>query len=114
MFNRIDGELEAREQSQGLRMVDLLTMPEPLANLINWMMRKKQVCLAEIAGFLKKDEAAAQASLADALKQGYLREFSLRGVTYYRVRIAPKRVKEHISNIWDALDDKVADEERKP
>lgn len=45
LFNRLQGELEAREKSPGLNMSDLLALPEPQSGLLRWMVRKGQVGL---------------------------------------------------------------------
>ena len=107
LFNRLEGELEAREQSLGLRMADLLTLPEALGALLTWMIRQGQVSLADVVAFVGQDETSARARLAEALDKGYVREIEMRGVTYYRVRLAPKRGRELPENLWAALDAKV-------
>ena len=114
LFNRLQGELEAREKTPGLSMSDLLALPEPQSGLLRWMMRKGQAGLEDVAAFLKQDEAYTRALLADLLGQGFVREIEMRGVKQYRVRVAPKRGRELPANLWQALDDKVQDEEAQP
>jgi len=43
IFERVEGELAAREKSPGLSMADLLTLPEPQAGLLKWMTRQRAV-----------------------------------------------------------------------
>jgi hypothetical protein len=107
LFDRLQGELAAREQSPGLRMSDLLTLPEPQCSLLNWMIRQVQVGLGEVAAFLHRDEEGARTVLAELRDQGFVREIEMRGVTTYRVRLAPKRGRTMPANLWQALDDKV-------
>ena len=104
LFNRLEQELQAREQSLGLRMSDLLTLPEALSALLTWMIRQGQVGLADVVAFVGQDEASARARLAEAMDRGYVREIELRGATFYRVRLAPKRGRELPANLWQALD----------
>lgn len=111
LFDRVQGELEARQKSPGLSMSDLLTLPEPLSGLLNWMMRQEQVALADVVAFLGQDEAHTRALLADLLDKGFIREIEIRGVTQYRVRLAPKRGRALPANLWEALDEKVEHEE---
>lgn len=111
LYNRLQGELEARQKSPGLRMSDLLALPDPIGNLLNWMIRQQQVGLAEVAAFLKQDEECAHTVLVDLRDQGFVREIEMRGVTTYRVRLAPKRGKTMPADLWQALDDKVETEE---
>jgi hypothetical protein len=106
LFNRLEGELEAREQSLGLKMADLLTLPEGLSGLLNWMIRKGQVSLADICAFLGQDEASVHSVLADLMARGYVREIDLHEGLFYRVRLAPKRGRALPANLWQALDDK--------
>ncbi len=111
LFDRLEGELDAREKTPGLQMSDLLTMPEPESGLLNWIMRQGQVTVPEIMAFLKQDEDCTHTILADLREKGYVREIEMRGVTRYRVRIAPKRGRKLPENLWRALDDKVGQEE---
>ena len=48
MFNRLEGELDARENARGLRMSDLIELPVELRKLLNWILRQKQVNLAQV------------------------------------------------------------------
>jgi hypothetical protein len=107
LFNRVQGELEAREKLPGLTMADILTFPEPLCGLLNWMIRKGPVEFAEVTAFLQQDDGAARAVLVDLLAKGLIREIEMHGVTQYRVRLARSRGREIPLNLWQALNDKV-------
>ncbi len=107
LFDRVEGELEAREKSPGLQMSDLLSMPEPVCGLLNWMIRQRQVSLPDICAYLQLSDDAARTILVDVLQKGYVREIEMRGVTRYRVRLAPKRGRALMDDLWKALDDKV-------
>ncbi len=111
LYNRLQGELEAREKSPGLRMSDLLMLPDPVSDLLKWMIRREQVGRAEVAAFLCQDEGRARNLLDDLCHQGLVREIEMRGVTTYRVRLAPKRGRSVPANLWQALEDKVETEE---
>jgi hypothetical protein len=111
LFDRLEDELEAREQQLGLKMSELLTLPEDLCHVLQWMIRKGQASLSEITTFLGQDEAAARALLDEAQVREYLREVELRGETHYCVRLAPRRGSILSANLWQALDDKCKDGE---
>jgi hypothetical protein len=111
IFDRVEGELAAREKSPGLSMADLLTMPEPQAGLLTWMTRQRTVPLADAVSFLGGDEEQAHLVLADLLDKGMIRELEIRGVRQYAVRLAPKKGRALPSNLWQALGDKVEGEE---
>ena len=106
LFNRLQGELDARERSPGLRMSDLLALPEALASVLNWMLRQDCVSLADLIAFLGQDETAVRTTLATLVDKGFVREVEMRGETTYRVRLAPKRGRSMPDDLWRALDDK--------
>ncbi len=114
LYNRLQGELEAREKSPGLNMADLLALPEPQGGLLRWMVRKGHVGLGEVAAFLGCDEEETRTVLGHLREQGFVREIEIHGVTQYRVRLAPKRGHELPGNLWQALNDKVKEEEGRP
>jgi hypothetical protein len=111
IFDRVEGELAAREKSPGLSMADLLTLPEPQGGLLKWMIRQEAVAFADVVAFLGGDEAQARLVLAELLEKGSIREIEMRGVTQYRVRLAPKRGRALPANLWQALGDRVEGEE---
>ena len=111
IFDRLEGELAARERSRGLSMADLLTLPEPQGGLLKWMIRQGQVSLADVGAFLGQDEEQARGVLADLCEKGFVRPIERRGATHYRVRLAPKRGRALPANLWQALSDKVSGEE---
>jgi hypothetical protein len=111
IFDRVEGELAARERSPGLSMSDLLTLSEPQGGLLKWMIRQGQVSLADVGVFLGQDEEQTRSVLDELCQQAFVREIEVRGVTHYRVRLAPKRGRELPANLWQALSDKVEGEE---
>jgi hypothetical protein len=114
IFDRVEGELAARERSPGLSMSALLTLPEPQSSLLRWMIRQGAVAFADVVAFLGEGEAQTRPVLAELLEKGWIRELEIRGATEYRVRLAPKRGRALPANLWQALSDKVegAEEER--
>lgn len=111
IFDRVEGELAAREKSPGLSMSDLLLLPDPLGRLCKWMLRQQQVSMPDVVALLEQDEQLAQQSMEDLLDRGYIREVPIEGTRYYRVRLAPKRRRKIPLDIWQALSDRVEGEE---
>ena len=109
LFGRLQDEMNAREKTPGITMADILTMPDALRELINWMMREVEVGLPQVAVHLQKDEPAARTMIASLIEKGFVREIDMKGDLRYRVRLAPKRKRDMPSNIWHALDDKIQD-----
>ncbi len=110
LFDRLDGELTAREKSPGLTMADLLTLPEPQSGLLKWMIRQQAVAFADVVAFLGGDEEQARQVLAGLLEQGRILELEARNAIQYRVRLAPKRGRALPGNLWQALSDRVEGE----
>jgi len=113
MFDRLEDELDARELSLGLKMTDLLMLPETLGDLLNWMIREEQVTLGKVIAFVGQDEATAHILLNEGLARGYVREIEMHGVLYYRVRIAPKHRSGLAANLWQMLEARSNTEEEK-
>ncbi len=111
LFDRLGKELEAREKASGLTMMDVLTLPDDLRKLFNWMMRQEEVGIADVTTFLKHDEATARKLIADLVERCFVRENQVGGETHYRVRLAPKRGREVPLDIWQALGDKTEKQE---
>ncbi len=109
LFGRLQNEIEAREKSPGLSMADILDLQEPLAGLVNWMMRQQQVDLPAIMAFLGQDEKQAHIFMQQLLDKGFVREIEKGGNCYYRVRLAPKKVNKMSDGLWNAIDKKVED-----
>ncbi|MEJ2735472.1 MAG: hypothetical protein P8189_18215 [Anaerolineae bacterium] len=103
IFHSLEGELAAREKSPGLSMSDLLALPDPLDRLCKWLLRQRQVSLA--------DEPLAQQSIEELLDRGFVREVAMEGKITYRVRLAPTRKRQIPLDLWQALSDKVEGEE---
>ncbi len=111
LFDRLGQELNAREKASGLTMMDVLTLPDDLRKLFNWMMRQEEVGLADVAAHVEQDESAACRLLADLVERCFVRETRVGSETRYRVRLAPKRGREVPLNIWQALDEKTEKQE---
>ena len=115
IFDRVEGELAAREKSPGLSMADLLTLPEPQGGLLRWMIRQRAVPFADVVAFLGGDEEQAVRVLAGMVDGGLIREIEMRGARQYAVRLAPKKGRALPGNLWQALGDRIeAEEEERP
>ena len=91
----------------GLGMVDALTLPDPLRELVNWMMRRGEVTLAEVTAYTGRDERTARTMLDALVEQDFVQVTEGKGEPRYRIRLAPKRGRQMSQEIWQALDAKV-------
>jgi hypothetical protein len=95
---------EGEWDTTGLQMADVLTLPDPSRQLINWMMRQREVSLAEVVAHIGQDEDVARTVLGELMEQGFVSEMEVEGESRYRVRLAPKRGHPLPEHIWQALD----------
>jgi hypothetical protein len=107
LFGRLQEEMEAREKAAGLTMADVLTLPDDLRSLFNWMLRQGEVDLIEVVDHLSAEEEATLSMLNQLVDKGFVKQLQVRDRTIYRVRIAPKRGRDIPLNVWQALDGKI-------
>jgi predicted ArsR family transcriptional regulator len=110
LFNRLENALAAREKSPGLSLSDLLTLPEQHSKTLKWMIQRGPVSFAELAAFLGHDDEQARQTLAELDEAAFVLAIEVRGVTHYRVRLAPKRGRSLPADLWQALSDQVEDD----
>lgn len=106
LFDRLKGELDAQEKAAGLSMADVLSLPDPLRKLVNWMMRETEVGLSQIVVYVQQDEGTTRTMLAELVEKGFVREIPLKPEPRYRVRLARKKGKDIPLNVWEALQEK--------
>lgn len=107
IFGRVEVELDSRVKSPGLNMMDVLEMPTPLREVVQWMIRQGTVSAVETAEHLGRDQAAVRELFAPLIEKGEVVEFEIKGKPAYRVRLAAKRKRDVPADIWQALNDKV-------
>ena len=95
---------EGEWDATGLQMADVLTLPDPSRQLINWMMRQGEVSLAEAMVQIGQDEEVVRSMLEELVEQGFVRQMGVGSEPRYRVRLAPKRGRQLSDHIWQALD----------
>ena len=106
LFGRLQQELAAREKTDGVTMADLLELPPPERQLMNWLIRTGDVSAPAVATQVG-DQVQAQSLLAKLIACGFVREYTSDGTVYYQVRLAPRRQRNLPANIWQALTDKL-------
>jgi amino acid permease len=100
---------EGEWDTAGLHLADVLTLPDPSCQLINWMIRQGEVRLTEAVAHTGQDEGAVRAMLGELVEQGFVQEVEGRGKptrsggTRYRVCVAPRRGRQLPEDIWQAL-----------
>jgi hypothetical protein len=93
-----------RSRTVGLRVSDILTMPEDQQALLHWLIRHYEAPPHILANHLGQPLGQVQACLEDLLGQGYVYTVDRHGSTYYRVKLAPKTGRQMPTDVWQVLD----------
>jgi amino acid permease len=89
----------------GFSLTDVVMLPDTQRQLVNWMMRRGEVSLAQVAAYRREVEDEARRPLKLLIEQGLVRERQVQGVPYYRVRLRPKRRSQLAQDIWQTLEE---------
>lgn len=95
---------EENEANSGLSMADVLTLPDFEQKIVTWMVRKKEVSLAEVAAYMEQGEESISTTLNALKQQGFVQELEVEGNLHYRPCLAPKQKSRASKNLWQALD----------
>lgn len=87
----------------GLRVVDVLTLPDALRQLVTWITRRGEVSLADVAAHSGQSTDAARTSLDTLEAQGFVQRIEGKPEPRYRTLLAPKRGRQLPRDIWKAL-----------
>jgi WD40 repeat protein/DNA-binding MarR family transcriptional regulator len=94
-----------RSRSQpGLRVADLLLMPEAHKKLANWLIRRYEASLQEIADYVGQDPATVKTTLDALLEKGLVKTVESEQGVKYRVNLAPKSGRQMPKDIYNVLD----------
>lgn len=94
-------------ESGGLNPLDLLGLPPAQRDVINWLSRRKQSTLPQLAEALNKSQDELAKVLDDLKRDGSVREALVDGQILYRVAFGGKvsrSARGMPKNIWDAVD----------
>ena len=114
IFDRLQKELDDREQEGGITPLDLADLPSPLRKLMRLMLREIEMdyeSLSEAAKALPKSDFMDKAELDQALKTLVEKNWLIRRgqgeVVSYRVNLRRKAGSNLSQSIWAALDKKI-------
>jgi predicted HTH transcriptional regulator len=110
LFERLQDEIEAREQRGGIGLADLLTLPENLRGLIQQVMRRGQVSAAELVQEFDISEKAVEPLLQSLVEKGYLARVPEMTPPRYKVALGRRRARQIPTGLWSALAGKVEEE----
>jgi hypothetical protein len=87
----------------GRHVADVLELPDTPRQLVQWLLRRGEASLAEVAAHSGQDERAARSTLAALSEQGFVREVAVEGQVRYRPQLAPHQRRQLPANTWQAL-----------
>ncbi len=109
LFDRLQGEIEARNSSSGLSPIDLLDMPDALAEVVNHIVRNNGMRLEDVAADLGQSLVEAGQTLDALVEKGYIRRVEVKGHIWYKAYFGRKADKTLSTGIWSALGDMMDD-----
>jgi hypothetical protein len=118
IFDRLQQELDNRDQEGGITALDLADLPSPLRKLMRLMLREIEMDyenLSEAAKALPKSDFMDKAELDQALKtlceKSWLIQRGQGEKISYRVNLRRKPGSNLSTNIWAALNKKIETKE---
>lgn len=111
LFNRLKDELAARDNTKGLSPIDLLDMPDELAEVVNQIIRRNGLKLEDVAQQLNQTEVEAKKALNKLVNKGYVRQVQVKQETWYKAQFGRKADRVVSDSIWSKLDSTFKDEE---
>jgi hypothetical protein len=77
--------------ASGVSMVDILTLPTRQQQIVNWIVRRKECSLSEVASQIAEEEDLVRVELEELVALGFLQENRILGETRYSIKLAAKR-----------------------
>jgi hypothetical protein len=89
----------------GVHVADALVLPEDEQQLVEWLIRRREVALADVMAHAGQDQGLVRARLRRLVQDGYVGEVEAGGETRYRARLARRRGSTLPESIWRALEE---------
>lgn len=112
LFDRLQDEIDSREQAGGLSPIDLLDLPPTLATIIQQIVRKNGMRLADIAAALGQAEDDTRKALDELAGKGYVRRVEVKKEVWYKAHFGRKVDKPLHHSVWAALDSVIEEENK--
>lgn len=120
LFDKLQSELEDREEEGGITALDLLDLPAQLRKIMRFMLRevesKRTDLTKHILTWDDEDRLAEEdldKSLDALVKQGWLLRLGEEGKWRYKVNLRRKKGSEIAASLFDKLDDRIEKQARK-
>jgi Fic family protein len=87
------------------QIIDIIDLPDELRQIVNWIIRQKQVTLQEVIAHTNLSEPVAKEHLQTLVDGGFIQELNENGLCYYQSRLGNKRKSRLPANLLSKLDD---------
>ena len=104
LFDRLQDEIDAQGQQEGLSPIDLLDLPPGLAAIVKKIVRRNGMSLTEIADEMSQKPADTQTVLDELVAKRLIRKVEVSGEIWYKAHFARKADKKLSTGVWSALD----------
>jgi len=119
IFDRLQNELDIRQQEGGVSALDLADLPAPLRKLMRLMLREVEMeyeSLYEAAKGMRKSDFTKKSDFDKALialvESNWLIQRGQDKLKYYSVNLRRKAGSNLATGIWKALDKKIDNKEK--
>lgn len=114
LFDRLQNELDDKEDEGGITALDLIDLPQQLRKLMRLMLREVELsrgALGEAVQKMKEEDRLSDQDLAASIKalvqQNWLIETGEGDSRRYRVNLRRKKGSELAASIWNKLDSRI-------
>jgi len=87
----------------GITMADVLELPQEMRHLTTWMMRQREVTLAEAMRYMGQSETELRPALRFLVDKGFATEVEVDGQAHYRIRMLLKQNRQVSIDLWATL-----------
>lgn len=104
LFDRLQDEINARGEPEGLSPIDLLDLPVEVAAVVKKIIRRNGMSLDEVAEELQQSPEDTAATLAELVKKKFVRQVEVQGEVWFKAQFARKPDKKLSQGVWSVLD----------
>lgn len=115
LFDRLQDEINAQEQHSNLSPIDLLDLPDGLADIIKKIVRQNGMKLTDIATDLQQTPAEVQTTMDGLADKGLVRRVEVRKEVWYKANFGRKisQPKGDVDSVWASLDNMLGTDDAK-
>jgi len=105
MTNPAQGQAPNPQRPTGSKtMTDLLALADAERTLVNWLLRQRGACLADIVAHTQIELAATEAMLNDLIAAGFLVYDVSADPAVYKPNLVSRKPRTVPDQLWNAID----------